>query len=70
MEIKNIVGQNIKNLRKARNITQEQIAQKWNMLQTQYSRYERGVFELDYEKVISLCKILNVTPNDIFEGLY
>ncbi len=70
MDTKQKVGQNIKLARKQKNITQEQIAKIWNMQQTQYSRYERGLFEYDYNKILSLCAILDITPNDIFDGLF
>ncbi len=37
------------------------------MTQQQYSRFENGVFQLNYEQIIFLCKLYEITPNDIFE---
>lgn len=37
------------------------------MTQQQYSRFENGVFELNYHQILKLCKIYDVTPNDIFD---
>ncbi len=35
--------------------------------QPDYSEYETGKIQLDYEKIIFLCKKLDITPNDLFE---
>jgi len=49
-------------------MTQKEVAEKLHMARENYSRYERGVIELDYYKMIQLCKILKVTPNDLFDS--
>ena len=67
MEIAKIVGNNIKEARKIKGLTQTQVAQIFHMTQQQYSRFENGVFELNYEQIINLCKLLDTTPNEIFE---
>ena len=53
--IKEEVGNRLKESRKAAGFTQRQVAEKLNMLQPSYARYESGVLELDYEKLIFLC---------------
>ena len=60
------VGRNIKDARKFAGLTQSQMAQKLCMTQQQYSRFENGVFELNYEQILAICEILAITPNDIF----
>lgn len=67
MEISKIVGQNLKNARKARGITQAQLANELNKYQSDYSDYETGKIQLDYDKIAYLCKRLDITPNDLFE---
>ena len=57
------VGKRLKESRKAAGYTQKQVAEKLNMLQPSYARYESGVLELDYEKLIFLCKLFNVSAN-------
>ena len=47
-------------------MTQSAIAEKLLMTQQQYSRFENGVFELNYEQILQLCKLLDVTPNEIY----
>ena len=48
--IKEEVGNRLKESRKAAGFTQRQVAEKLNMLQPSYARYESGVLELDYKK--------------------
>ncbi len=69
MEIAKIVGENLKQARKAKGITQKQIAAELHKYQSDYSEYETGKIQLDYEKILYLCKRLDVTPNDLF-GFY
>ena len=69
MSIAQIVGENLKLARKAKGLTQTQVAQAINKYQSDYSDYERGVVQLDYEKIITLCKMLDITPNDLFAFL-
>lgn len=66
MEIAKEVGNNIKEARKFKGYTQKQMAQMLFMTQQQYSRFENGVFELNYEQILKICKLLDVSPNEIF----
>lgn len=67
MEIKEIVGRNLRNARKAMGLTQKQIATELGKYQPDYSEYETGKIELDYEKIVYLCNRLDITPNDLFD---
>lgn len=53
--------------RKAKGLTQQQLAKELNKYQSDYSEYETGKIQLDYEKIVYLCKRLDITPNDLFE---
>ncbi len=66
MNIAKIVGENLKLARKAKGYSQQQVAQALNKYQPDYSEYERGLIQLDYEKIVFLCKMLDITPNDLF----
>lgn len=61
------VGENLKLARKAKGLTQQQLAKELNKYQSDYSEYETGKIQLDYEKIVYLCKRLDITPNDLFE---
>lgn len=67
MDIAKIVGENLKSARCAKGITQKQIAAELHKYQSDYSDYETGKVELDYEKIIYLCRRFDITPNDLFD---
>ncbi len=67
MDIAKKVGENLKIARKSQNITQKQIAKELNKYQSDYSEYETGKIQLDYEKIIYLCKRFNISPNELFD---
>ena len=67
MEIAKQIGKNLKYARKSKGLTQKQVAQTLLMTQQQYSRFENGVFELNYRQILKLCEICDITPNELFE---
>ncbi len=67
MNIAQKVGNAIKIGRKLKGLTQKQVAEIFHMTQQQYSRFENGVFELNYQQIIDLCHLLDLTPNEIFD---
>ncbi len=67
MEIAKKVGKNLKEARLAKGITQKQIAAELHKYQSDYSEYETGKIQLDYEKIVYLCKRFDITPNDLFD---
>lgn len=66
MEIAKTVGENLKNARRAKGVTQAQIAAELHKYQSDYSEYETGKVQLDYEKIVFLCKRFDITPNELF----
>ena len=66
MDIAKIVGENLKQARTAKGITQRQIAEELKKYQSDYSEYETGKIQLDYDKIVYLCKRFDITPNDLF----
>ena len=68
MSIAETVGNNLKLARKGKGYTQKEVAALMHMTQQQYSRFENGVFELNYMQILSLCKFLDISPNDLFVG--
>ncbi len=61
-----MVGENLKLARKAKGLTQAQVAKELNKYQSDYSEYETGNIQLDYEKIVYLCKRFDITPNELF----
>ncbi|HCH74559.1 MAG TPA: transcriptional regulator [Clostridiales bacterium] len=65
-DINKIVGENLKIARKAKGLTQKEVAKTLNKFQSDYSEYENGKIELDYYKIVFLCKLFDITPNELF----
>lgn len=63
MSVKIEVGKRLKDARKNMGLTQQQVAEKLFMTQQQYSRFENGIFELNYEQLIFLCKLYDVSAD-------
>lgn len=66
MVVAKVIGNNIKNARKLKGLTQSDVAKVFRMTQQQYSRFENGVFELNYTQIIEICKPLDISPNELF----
>ncbi len=64
--IKKFVGNRIKESRKDKGMTQKEVANILCMTQQQYSRFENGVFELDYENLIRISQLFDVSLNYLF----
>lgn len=67
MDIAKTIGNNLKTARKDKGYTQQHVAELLNMTQQQYSRFENGIFQLNYEQILFLCNLYDITPNDLFE---
>lgn len=60
-----IIGNKLKNLRKAKNLSQEQVADFLNISQSAYARMERGEsasWAIHFNKI---CKIFEITPEEL-----
>lgn len=67
MDTAKIIGKNLKEARKQKGYTQKQVAEKMFMTQQQYSRFENGIFELNYDQILFLCDLYDITPNEVFQ---
>jgi len=65
-ELRNYVGQRLKESRRIKGLTQKEVAQLLFMTQQQYSRFENGVFELDYQQIVFLCKLYDISSDYLF----
>ena len=62
------IGKFISEKRKETNLTQEQLAEKLNISKNAVSKWERGLNLPDVSIMQDLCKILNITLNELFIG--
>ena len=67
-ELRKQIGERLKDGRKAAGYTQAKAAEIMNMTQQQYSRFENGIFELNYAQIIKLCKLYDIS-SDFLLGL-
>ena len=66
-EIDKKIGANLREARKLKGLSQQELAYELSRKQPEYSDYETGKIQLDYEKNIFLCKRLDITPNELFD---
>ncbi len=66
MELAKIIGENLKAARRAKGLTQREVAAQMLMTQQQYSRFENGVYELNYGQMKRLCELLDTTPDELY----
>lgn len=68
MTLSQLVGQRLKQARKAKGITQTEAGKEINQVQQAYAKYESGQIQLDYEKMVKLCKLFDCS-GDYLLGL-
>lgn len=66
-EVAKKIGAHIKEARKLKGLTQKEVAKSLFMTQQQYSRFENGIYELNYSQILKICDLLDITPNEIFD---
>ncbi len=69
MNENSIIGNNIRIAREHKNYTQEQLAEKLNTSSKFISMAERGASGLSISSIINLCKVLDIEPNSLFNGI-
>lgn len=62
------IGKFIAEKRKENKLTQEQLAEQLNISKNAVSKWERGINLPDVSIMQDLCKILNITLNELFIG--
>lgn len=68
MDIAKQVGLRLRQARKNSGYTQKEVGALLNMAQQNYARYEKGLVELNYGKIVFLCKLYRVS-SDYLLGL-
>lgn len=60
-------GEKLLKARRAQKITQKEISKLLNMTQSGYATWERETVALRPDQIKKLCKILDVTPNYLYD---
>ncbi|MBR3891466.1 MAG: helix-turn-helix transcriptional regulator [Bacilli bacterium] len=58
-------GENLKQIRKSKNMSQEELAQKVNVTRQSVSKWENGEAYPEMNNILELCKIFNCKINDL-----
>lgn len=66
MELSKYIGKRIKEFRKARNLTSEELAEKIGTTRATVTRYENGVRKANQDVLFQLADIFNVSVDDFF----
>lgn len=62
------IGNNIRTVRLAHNMTQKELAQKLNVKQTAVSYWETDKREPDFDTIKRICDIFSITYNELLDG--
>ena len=60
------IGEKLFNIRKRMGLTQAEVAEAADLSSRTYADIERGKVNMRIETVLKICKVLHITPDDIF----
>ena len=61
-------AENLQNLRKKKNMTQDELAEKLQVSRQAVSKWESGSGYPETEKIISICEIFNCSMDELIKG--
>ena len=59
------IGNNLYKVRKAKGLTQAEVAEKAELSDRTYADIERGSVTMRVDSLLKICTALNITPNDV-----
>lgn len=62
------LGEKLYELRKNKNLTQEEVAEKLNVTRQSVSKWETNQSTPDFDKILPLCELYEISPNDLIRG--
>lgn len=62
------LGEKLFELRKTKNLTQDDVAEKLNVTRQTVSKWETNQSTPDFDKIVPLCEIYEITPNELLTG--
>ena len=60
------LGERLLNLRKEKKLSQEELADKLNVTRQTISKWETDQSMPDFDKIVPLCELYGITPNELF----
>ena len=62
------LGERLFELRKVKNLTQDDVAEKLNVTRQTISKWETNQSTPDFDKIVPLCELYEITPNELLTG--
>ncbi len=62
------LGEKLFELRKFKNLTQDEVAEKLNVTRQTISKWETNQSAPDFDKIVPLCELYEITPNELLIG--
>lgn len=62
------LGEKLFELRKSKNLTQDDVAEKLNVTRQTVSKWETNQSTPDFDKIAPLCELYGITPNELLIG--
>ena len=62
----NSLGERLLELRKDKRLSQEEVAYKLNVTRQTISKWETDQSMPDFDKIVPLCELYGITPNELF----
>ena len=62
----NSLGERLLELRKDKRLSQEEVAEKLNVTRQTVSKWETDQSMPDFDKIVPLCELYGITPNELF----
>ena len=62
----NNLGERLFKLRRDKKLSQEEVAEKLNVTRQTISKWETDQSVPDFDKIVPLCELYGITPNELF----
>ena len=62
------LGQRLLELRKSKNLTQDEVAERLNVTRQTVSKWETNQSTPDFDKIIPLCELYEISANELLQG--
>lgn len=62
------LGERLFELRKSKNLTQDDVAEKLNVTRQTVSKWETNQSIPDFDKIVPLCDLYGISPNELLKG--
>ena len=62
------LGEKLFEIRKCKNLTQDDVAEKLNVTRQTVSKWETNQSTPDFDKIVPLCDLYGISPNELLKG--